>query len=87
MEKFLSISGFGDVSEMHFESGIELAQDYFLEQGLDFLECYQAYKKEEKSELGQHWITAEHKANLVLYAYKLQNNSMLELEVVDEEVY
>lgn len=87
MEKFLSISGFGDVYEEHFESGIVLARDYFAEQNLNFLECHAAYIKNQNSELGIHWQKAEGKANLALYGFNLQGNSMLELEIVDEEIY
>jgi len=84
MEKFLSIDGCGDVCEHHFESGIVLARDYFSEHGLDFLACYEAFERDDKSELGQHWIAAENKANLALYAFNLQDNSMLELGVCCE---
>lgn len=85
MEKYLSIDGFGDVHEAHFESGLILARVYFSEHGLDFIECYKAFKKNEKSDLGQHWVAAESKANLALYGFNLQDNSMLELEVINEE--
>ena len=81
MEKFLSISGFGDVHETHLESGIVLADDYFTQQDLDFLKCFEAHEKDANSELGQHWIAAEGKANLALYAFNLQDNSMLELKI------
>ncbi len=84
MEKFLSVSGFGDVHEMHFESGLVLAINYFSEHNLDFLECYEAFEKDGKSELGQHWVTAESKANLALYGFNLQDSSMLELDVENE---
>ncbi len=87
MEKFLSISGFGDVSERHYESGIVLARQYFLARDLDFYKCYNAYVKDETSELGLQWIAAEREANLALYAFNLQDSSMLELELADEEVY
>ena len=84
MEKLLSISGFGDVHEEHFESGLVLARYYFSTRDLDFLECYEAFEVDEKSELGQHWLAAEDKANLALYGFNLQDSSMLELEVVNE---
>ena len=84
MEKFLSISGFGDVHETHFESGLVLAVNYFSEYELDFLECYEAFEKDEKSELGQHWLAAESKANLALYGFNLQGSFMLELGVSSE---
>jgi len=87
MEMFLSITGFGNVCETHFESGIVLARDYFSENNLDFLKCYDAYEKDESSKLGLHWREAERKANLALYAFNLQDSSMLELEVSDEDNY
>ena len=87
MEKFLSVDGFGDVHEVHFESGIELAKGYFSKHNLDFLECYNAFEKNEKSELGKHWSKAEQKANLALYAFNLQDSSMLELGISGEEFY
>ena len=62
-------------------------RDYFFENGLDFLKCYKAFEKDEKSELGQHWITAESNANLALYAFNLQDSSLLQLEVVNEKYY
>lgn len=52
MEKFLSIGGFGDVHEEHFEGGLALARNYFSEYGLDFLECHDAYAKNQNSKLG-----------------------------------
>ncbi len=87
MEKFLSVSGFGDAREEHFESGLVLARDYFSERGLDFLECHDAYIKNQDSELGMHWQKAECKANLALYAFNLQKSSILELEIIDEYIY
>ncbi|MCF6205071.1 MAG: hypothetical protein L3J59_15615, partial [Methylococcaceae bacterium] len=54
----------------------------FFEHGLDFLKCYDAFDKDEKSELGKHWSKAEQVANLALYGFNLQDSSMLELEVV-----
>lgn len=87
MDKYLSVSGFGDVHEGHFESGIILARDYFSEQGLDFLECHDAYIKNQNSELGIQWQEAERKANLALYTFNLQDSSMLELEIIDEDIY
>ncbi len=87
MEKFLSIDGFGDVHSVHFESGIVLARAYFSKHRLDFFECYEAFEKDKDSELGQHWEAAERRANLALYAFNLQDSSMLELEIVDEEGY
>ena len=87
MEKFLSINGFGDVQEKHFESGIVLAKGYFSKHHLDFLECYYAFEKGNNSELGKHWCKAEQEANLALYAFNLQDSSMLELEVIDEGYY
>ncbi len=83
MEMFLSVTGFGDVHETHFESGIVLAREYFSGNNLDFLKCYEAFEKNDKSELGLHWLNAERKANLALFAFNLQDNSMLELEVSD----
>lgn len=87
MDKFLSVTGFGNVHEAHFESGLVLARDYFSEHGLDYLACYEAFEKDEKSDLGQHWVAAEQKANLALYGFNLQDSSMLELKLVDEEFY
>ena len=86
MEKFLSVSGFGDVHETHFESGLVLAINYFSEYDLDFLECYEAFEKDGKSELGQHWLAAESKANLALYGFNLQDSSRLELDIVNEQL-
>lgn len=83
---FLSIDGFGDVHEAHFESGLELARGYFSENNLDYLECYESYKRDNNSILGQHWSKAEDKANLALYAFNLQDNSILELVVVNREL-
>ncbi len=83
----MSIDGFGNVHEAHFECGIVLARDYFSKHRLAFLECYEAYEKDKDSELGQHWEAAERRANLALYAFNLQDNSMLELEIEDEEFY
>ena len=87
MKKYLSIDGFGDVHEEHFECGLVLAENYFSEYGLDFLECYESYKKDENSVLGQHWREAEQEANLALYAFGLQGSSMLELKIVDKKSY
>ncbi len=87
MEKFLSIDGFGSVHSLHFERGIVLAREYFSKHELDFLECYEAYQVNEGSELGQHWLAAEARANLVLYASNLYDTATLELEIVDEEGY
>ncbi len=87
MEKFLSIDGFGDVHDLHFESGLELARRYFSEHNLDFLECYESYKKDEKSVLGLHWREAERQTNLALYAFNLQDSSMLELKVIGRDIY
>ena len=84
MEKYLSIDGFGDVHEEHFECGLVLAENYFSKHGLDFLKCYEAFDKDENLELGKHWGKAEQEANLALYAFNLQDSSMLELEIVDE---
>ena len=86
MEKYLSIDGFGDVHEAHFESGLVLAVAYFSENDLDFIECYKAFKNNEKSELSKHWTVAESKANLALYGFNLQDNSMLVLNVVNEQL-
>ncbi len=63
MEKVLTVSGFGDVHEEHFERGLVLAENYFFEHGLDFLKCYDVFDKDEKSELGKHWSKAEQVAN------------------------
>ncbi len=87
MEKVLTVSGFGDVHEEHFESGLILAENYFFEHGLDFLACYKAFEKDEKSELGLHWVAAEDKANLALYGFNLQDSSMLELGIDGEDFY
>lgn len=87
MEKFLSITGFGNVHEEHFENGHVLASEYFTNRNLDFLKCYEAYEKDNDSKLGKHWIDAEKHANLALYASNLQDCSMLELELVDEDIY
>ena len=87
MEKFLSVTGFGNVNEGHYERGHVLASDYFSSKNLDFSECYEAYEEGKDSELGKHWIDAERFANLALYAFNLQDCSMLELELVDEDVY
>jgi len=84
MMKYLSVSGFGDVSEEHFESGLALAENYFSEHGLDFLECHDKHLKNQTSELGMHWQKAERKANLALYAFNLQDGSMLELEIRED---
>ena len=85
MMKYLSVSGFGDVSEEDFESGLMLAENYFSKHGLDFLECHDEHLKNQNSELGMHWKKAERKASLALYAFNLQDNSMLILEVSGEE--
>jgi len=87
MEKFLTVTGFGNVHEGHFERGYVLAMDYFQERNLDFLECYEGYQKDKDSELGKHWVGAGKFANLVLYASNQQDFSTLELEIVDEVVY
>ena len=87
MEKFLSVTGFGPVHEGHFERGYILASEYFQSRDLDFLECYKAYELDKNSKLGKHWIDAERKANLVLYASNIQDYAMLDLEIVDEDYY
>ena len=87
MEKFLSVTGFGNVHEGHFESGHVLASEYFTSRNLDFSKCYESYKKDQDSELAKHWLEAEKYANLALYAFNLQDCSMLELELVDEDIY
>ena len=87
MEKFLSVTGFGNIHEGHYERGYVLARDYFRSRDLDFLECYQAHEKDRESELGKHWFDAEKYANLALYASDLQDCSMLTLEIVDEDYY
>ncbi len=87
MKKVLSVSGFGDVHEDHFESGLVLARRYFSEHNLDFLECYNAFEDNKKSELGKHWANAELQANLALYAFNLQDSSMLELKVIGRDIY
>ncbi len=87
MEQFLSVTGFGSVHEGHFESGYVLAREYFESRKLDILECYEAHEKDRESELGKHWIEAQRYANLALFADNLQDYSMLELEIVDEDYY
>ncbi len=87
MQKFLSVTGFGNAQEEHFESGHALASEYFDSRNLVFLECYQAYEKDNKSTLGKHWLEAENYANLALYASNLQDCSMLELEIEDEDIF
>lgn len=87
MEKFLSVSGFGDVYEPHYESGYALAKEYFESRNLDFLECFEAYEQNKDSKLGKHWLEAGRYTNLALYAWNLQDSSCLTLEVVDEDYY
>ena len=84
MEKILSVSGFGDIFSVHFEAGIVLAEEYFDQNNLDFLKCHEAFEKDENSTLVRHWAAAQTKANLALYAFNLQDSSMLELEISEE---
>ena len=51
MEKFLSVSGFGNAHEGHYERGYVLAEDYFHSRNLDFYECYKAYQEDKKQSL------------------------------------
>lgn len=78
MEKVLSTSGIGQTWGDVLESGLVLAEAYFEEHKLDFLECFEAY---ENSDLGKHWLTAKRKADLALYASNIQDDSMIILEV------
>ena len=87
MDKYLSVTGFGNVHEAHFERGYELATEYFNSRNLDFSKCFEAYEKDQGSRLGMHWVEAEKCANLALYAFNLQDCSMLELNIENEDIY
>ena len=59
-------------------------EEYFDRNILDFLECYEAFEKKESSDLGQHWVAAQKRTNLVFYGFNLQESSMLELDISEE---
>ena len=81
MEKVLTASGIGQAWGDVLESGLVLAEGYFQEYDLDFESCHEAFENDENSELGKHWLAAENKANLALYAFNIQDDSMVVLEV------
>ncbi|MDV5170978.1 hypothetical protein [Photobacterium rosenbergii] len=86
MSKFeLGAYTIGDAPQYLADEGVELAKKYFDEQDIDMLVCFEAYERDQNSDLGRHWLAAEREANRVLAGDGRYDNSMVVLEAVELE--
>lgn len=81
MEIEITAYTIGDAPAYLAEEGLKYAQYYFDVNNLNALQCFKAYQLEPDALLGQHWISACQKANLILMGNRLYDNSLICLEI------